>query len=40
MLLYEPMREDSAFLWFIICIVGGLVGLFVGSRVALALMAR
>jgi hypothetical protein len=34
------MREESAFLWFIIWIVGGLVGLFVTRRLALALMAR
>lgn len=40
MLLFEPMRDDAGFLWFILCLGGGLLGFFVGSRAALMLMAR
>lgn len=40
MLLFEPMRADSGFLWFLLCLGGGLVGFFLGSRAALMLMAK
>ena len=40
MLLYEPLSESNPLLWFGGAIVAGFVGLFVGSRLALMLLAR
>lgn len=40
MLLYEPLAESNPLLWFVGAFVAGLVGLFVGSRLALLLLAR
>lgn len=39
-LLYDSLGQSNGFVWFLLCIGGGLLGLFVGSRVALSLMAR
>ena len=39
-LLYDSLGQSNGLVWFLLCIGGGLLGLFVGSRVALSLMAR
>jgi hypothetical protein len=40
MLLYDSLGQSNAVVWFLLCVGGGLLGLSVGSRVALMLIAR